>query len=101
MPPAFTPVVLSGNDLLEGDVVWWTGAGWSRALGEASVFADEAGAAAAEAGLAGLKDVVGLARVEVSVTAAGPVPVLRREQIRADRRPTFDYLPAAFLQEAA
>jgi hypothetical protein len=29
------PAVLTANDLLTGDVVFWTGIGWSRAIGEA------------------------------------------------------------------
>ncbi len=36
--------LLTGNDLASGDVVWWTGHGWSRAIGDA-VDAGENGAA--------------------------------------------------------
>lgn len=28
--------LLTGNDLPTGDVVWWTGSGWSRHIGDAS-----------------------------------------------------------------
>ena len=28
--------VLTGNDLKTGDVVWWTGEGWSRHVDEAA-----------------------------------------------------------------
>lgn len=99
MARSFVPVVLTANDLIEGDAVWWTGCGWSRDVSEAAVFAAEPEAAAAEAALAasGL-EVVGLYRVEVG---PGPFPLLRREQIRAERRPTFAYAPAAALAEAA
>ncbi|HKX22864.1 MAG TPA: DUF2849 domain-containing protein, partial [Rhizorhapis sp.] len=27
--------ILTGNDLKTGDVIWWTGEGWSRHLAEA------------------------------------------------------------------
>lgn len=29
-------IVLTGNDLKTGDVVWWTGTGWSRHVDDAS-----------------------------------------------------------------
>lgn len=98
MSRAFAPVVLTANDLLDGDAVWWTGSGWSRALAAAAVFADEAEAAAAEARATGA--VVGLYRVEV-VPGPVPVPALRRERIRAEGRPSFDYLAPAHLRDAA
>ena len=40
---AFTPCVLTANDLLEGDVVYLTPDGaWTRRLGSARLFVDEA-----------------------------------------------------------
>jgi hypothetical protein len=35
--------LLTGNDLLRGDVLWWNGAGWSLSIREA-VAVDEGGA---------------------------------------------------------
>ncbi len=36
--------LLTGNDLPSGDVIWWTGAGWSRQLQDAVDVADNGGA---------------------------------------------------------
>ncbi|WP_114954782.1 DUF2849 domain-containing protein [Sphingosinicella terrae] len=46
------PLVLSASDLLDGDVVFHTGAGWDRSLSAALVATDEAGAQRLEAALA-------------------------------------------------
>jgi hypothetical protein len=32
--------LLTGNDLPSGDVLWWTGSGWSRAIGDAADVGD-------------------------------------------------------------
>ena len=41
--------LLTGNDLPSGDVLWWTGAGWSRAIGDATDVGDDGeGIAASE-----------------------------------------------------
>jgi uncharacterized protein DUF2849 len=45
------PLVLTANDLLGGDVVYFTQAGWSPDRAEALVATDEAGAEALEASL--------------------------------------------------
>ncbi|KEJ90267.1 DUF2849 domain-containing protein [Sulfitobacter donghicola] len=42
MAKAFKPSVITANDLLEGDVVYLSGADWVRALSDAEVIADEA-----------------------------------------------------------
>ncbi|HEU0221501.1 MAG TPA: DUF2849 domain-containing protein [Paracoccaceae bacterium] len=101
MARAFVPVVLTANDLIEGDTVWWTAAGWSRDLAEALVFEAPEPAEAAEAALITDIAVVGLYRVEVRPGPHGPLPTLRREQIRAERRPTFDFAPDESVREAA
>lgn len=36
--------VLTGNDLLTGDVTWWTGSGWSTAVNDAAALGDDAAA---------------------------------------------------------
>ena len=37
MAKSTSPAVMTANDLLSGDTVWWTGTGWSREIGEALV----------------------------------------------------------------
>ncbi|WP_118132526.1 DUF2849 domain-containing protein [Oceanicella sp. SM1341] len=104
MARAFRPVVLTANDLVEGDVVWWTGAVWSRDVSDAEVFDTPEAAEAAEAALNTPEHAactVGIVRVEVEMRDGAPFPTLRREQIRAERRPTFDYLPTSKVSEAA
>lgn len=34
--------ILTGNDLLTGDVTWWTGSGWSTAVNDAAALDDDA-----------------------------------------------------------
>jgi hypothetical protein len=86
------PLVLTASDLLDGDVVFHTGQGWSRALGDAHVAADEAAAAALESALADAEaagDPVAPYLVTVRVGAGGIiVPDHYRERIRS-RGPTF------------
>jgi hypothetical protein len=73
--------VLTGNDLASGDVIWWTGSGWSRHIGEAvdagaeadSILAQESAARKVNAGYA----------VEAEATASGPLPLHIKERIRA------------------
>ena len=45
------PLILTANELFGGDVVYFTGDGWSPARREAVVAVDEAGAEALEAAL--------------------------------------------------
>lgn len=101
MAKAFVPLALTANDLVEGDAVWWTGAGWSRELRDALVAGDEAAKAALEAAAArpglGL-EVVGAYLVELGQDRR---PLLRREAIRAEREPTFAYGADAPLRRAA
>jgi hypothetical protein len=73
--------VLTGNDLASGDVIWWTGSGWSRHIGEAvdagaeadGILAQESAARKVNAGYA----------VEAEATAFGPLPLHIKERIRA------------------
>jgi hypothetical protein len=44
----FGVIILTGNDLASGDVVWWTGQGWSRQIGEAVNAGERADAILAE-----------------------------------------------------
>jgi hypothetical protein len=45
------PLILTANDLLDGDVVYFTRSGWSRDRASAFVATDEAGGEALEASL--------------------------------------------------
>ena len=79
------PVILAANDLVDGDVVFRTAAGWSRDQREALIAGNEEAAAALEAeGLAEMRAnrVVEAYLVEVVLGEAGPVPRHVRERIR-------------------
>ena len=100
MAKEFKPVVVTANDLIEGDSVFLGALGWVRDVAEARVAltVDEAGVLE-QAGIEGEDGniVVGPYLVEVSVATGTPVPVLRREQIRASGIPTIPFgldLPA-------
>ena len=94
MAKEFKPVVITANDLIEGDSVFLGALGWVRDIAEARVAlsADEA-AVLEQAGIEGEDGniVVGPYLIEVSVAAGRPVPVLRREQIRASGVPTVPF----------
>jgi hypothetical protein len=98
MAKAFNPAVLTANDLIEGDAVWWTGAAWSRDIARARVATSpEAAEKLALLGATPLMEAsaVGPYTVEVEILAGKPTPISRRERIRADRTPTFAYGQAA------
>jgi sulfite reductase (NADPH) hemoprotein beta-component len=94
MAKVFKPVIVTANDLIEGDSVFLGACGWVRDIRMARVAmsADEAAALEAE-GIAGedTNIVVGPYLIEVSVATGAPVPVLRREQIRASGVPTIPF----------
>lgn len=85
MAKIFKPQVVTGNDLLEGDVIYLTSAGdWSRRHEEAAVAAD---ADAAQALLARAERqwdrVVGPYLAEAVIGAEGrPAPAHYRERLR-------------------
>lgn len=98
MAKAFQPQVLTANDLAEGDSVWLGAGGWVRDIRAARVATTPEALAALEAEGAAAEAadlVVGVYAVAVETGEAGPVPVSRRERIRADRAPTFAYAPEA------
>ena len=84
MARAFIPQIATGNDLLQGDVVYLTPANtWSRHHADAAVAADEAAANALLARAAAFPNaVVGVYLAEAVVTAAGPAPLHFREVFR-------------------
>ncbi|HUF85851.1 MAG TPA: DUF2849 domain-containing protein [Thermohalobaculum sp.] len=104
MAKQFKPVVLTANDLIEGDSVFLGPRGWVREVAGARVAMTEAEAEGltargreAEAG----NLVVGCYLVEVSLEGGAPEPLLRRERIRASGVPTITYGPAEVRERAA
>jgi sulfite reductase (NADPH) hemoprotein beta-component len=94
MAKEFKPVIVTANDLIEGDSVFLGACGWVRDIRMARVAmsVDEATALEAD-GIAGedTNVVVGPYLIEISVATGAPVPVLRREQIRASGVPTIPF----------
>ncbi len=73
--------LLTGNDLGSGDVIWWTGSGWSRKI-EDAVDAGDNG----EAILATEEDarrVNASYIIEASATPEGPRPAHIKDRVRA------------------
>ncbi len=98
MPKAFQTKVITANDLVEGDSVFLGRSGWVREVSEARIAetAEEADILASAGRLAEADDlVVGAYLVDVTVEAGRPVPVSRRERIRAAGQPTFAYAKPA------
>lgn len=76
--------LLTGNDLPTGDVIWWTGAGWSRRVEDAADIGTDAGgngaiATAEEAA----RRVTGPYVIDATPTPAGPRPAHIKDRIRA------------------
>jgi len=87
--------LLTGNDLASGDVVWWTGQGWSRHLGDAvDVGHDGEALARAEEGA---RRVNVPYVIEATATPDGPRPAHIKDRIRAlgpTVRPDLSLKPA-------
>ena len=73
--------IVTGNDLVTGDVIWWTGSGWSRHVAEA-VDAGEHGETIAKTEEAARR-VNGPYLIEAAAGPLGPVPLHIKERIRA------------------
>ena len=73
--------LLTGNDLPTGDVIWWTGNGWSRHVEESADVADQ-GEAIARAE-EGARRVNGPYVIDATVTEDGPRPAHIKDRIRA------------------
>ncbi len=73
--------VLTGNDLATGDVIWWTGEGWSRHVGEAVDVGDDADHILARESAE--RRVNSGYVVEADPTPAGPLPHHIKDRIRA------------------
>ncbi|HVF93214.1 MAG TPA: DUF2849 domain-containing protein [Sphingomonas sp.] len=73
--------LLTGNDLATGDVIWWTGAGWSRHV-EDSVDVGDQGESVAHAE-EGARRVNGPYVIDATPTSEGPRPAHIKDRIRA------------------
>ena len=73
--------LLTGNDLPTGDVIWWTGSGWSRHIAEAADVGTngEAIAHAEE----GARRVNGPYVIDAAPSDEGPRPAHIKDRIRA------------------
>ncbi|MBY6054921.1 DUF2849 domain-containing protein [Leisingera daeponensis] len=84
MARAFTPKVITANDLLEGDVIYFTADGsWTRNLSEAELITDEAEAQLRliEAEKQNIK-IVGAYLADAKAGPNGPEPTHFREEFR-------------------
>jgi hypothetical protein len=73
--------LLTGNDLPTGDVIWWTGNGWSRHIEDASDVTDQ-GESIARAE-EGVQRVTGPYVIDATVTPDGPRPAHIKDRVRA------------------
>ncbi|MET0239790.1 MAG: DUF2849 domain-containing protein [Sphingobium sp.] len=74
-------IIATGNDLSTGDVIWWTGNGWSRHVGDAVDVGTEGEAIIEREAAARRVNVAYL--VEADQTPDGPLPHHIKERIRA------------------
>ncbi|MFY0309170.1 DUF2849 domain-containing protein [Leisingera sp. D0M16] len=84
MPRPFTPKVITANDLLEGDVIYFTADnGWTRNMAEAELITDEAEAQLRliEAEKQNIK-IVGAYLADAKAGPNGPEPTHFREEFR-------------------
>lgn len=73
--------LLTGNDLGSGDVIWWTGDGWSRHVADAVDVGADGEAIAARESADRRVNVAYI--VDAEATANGPLPLHIKERIRA------------------
>ena len=73
--------IVTGNDLPTGDVLWWTGEGWSRHVEDAVDAGAQAEAVAREEEAA--RRVNGPYVIEATETQEGPRPAHIKDRIRA------------------
>ena len=92
MAKTFTTSVLTANDLVEGQSVFLTAEGWSPEVSRAMTAVSPEQALDLEtqgARAVGENAVVGPYLVEVSMETGAPVPLTRRERIRASGTPSI------------
>ena len=73
--------LLTGNDLPSGDVLWWTGSGWSRHVEDAGDVADQGEAILAAEQAA--RRVNGAYVIDATATPEGPRPAHIKDRVRA------------------
>ena len=73
--------IVTGNDLVTGDVVWWTGEGWSRHVEHAVDVDGQGDAILAQEEAA--RRVNGPYLIQAEMTDAGPRPAHIKDRIRA------------------
>lgn len=73
--------LLTGNDLPSGDVIWWSGTGWSRHVEDAVDVADQ-GEVIARAE-EGARRVNGAYVIDATATPEGPRPAHIKDRVRA------------------
>ncbi|CAN5127758.1 hypothetical protein BH10PSE12_BH10PSE12_12130 [soil metagenome] len=74
-------ILLTGNDLATGDVIWWTGKGWSRHIADAVDVGEHAGTIMAQE-TAALRVNAGY-DVTAELSGSLPLPTHIKERIRA------------------
>jgi sulfite reductase (NADPH) hemoprotein beta-component len=75
---------LTANRLIDGEVVFWTGADWSERFADARLFEDNVEAEGAEArAKADLTRLVDPYLIEAAAVEGGVAPVSYRERLRA------------------
>ena len=73
--------LLTGNDLKSGDVIWWTGNGWSRHIEDSADVGDHGdGVLAAEEGARRVNTAY---IIDADATPEGPRPHHIKQRIRA------------------
>lgn len=95
--------VVTANDLIEGHSVFLTPEGWNASIADAIVAVTPEQTAELEALAnrhADENTIVVPYLIEVSIEKGRPVPVLRREQIRASGQPTIAVGPDAIADAA-
>jgi hypothetical protein len=73
--------IVTGNDLASGDVVWWTGSGWSRHVVDAVDVAEHGEAIAAQEEAARRVNTPYV--IDATPTPEGPRPAHIKDRIRA------------------
>ena len=73
--------ILTGNDLPTGDVIWWTGSGWSRHIEDAADVGDQGDAILQAED--GARRVNGGYIVDATETEDGPRPAHIKDRVRA------------------
>lgn len=104
MAKQFHPSVLTANNLVEGHSVFLAAEGWHRDIAKALVAVTPEQAAELVAlghRHVSANEVVGPYLVDVALGDGAPVPMLRREQIRASGAPTIAVGTDALPQVAA